>query len=157
MFELLLCRSQPEGAAEFADDVASCEARCYLDSMARQHWNSHPSVTQLLSPPSLATVRVLALLATDNIAHIERQHATGRREAAMREQTHLERVRDASAMHSLGQLRSDSDPSLAFSQAASKPASGAGCGFPAGPSTSLAALPADSHTQRSSWRWPSAP
>jgi hypothetical protein len=82
--------------------------RCFLGAIAQQHCVEHPSTEQLLSSKSMAQaqVRAMAMLAMDTIADIERQHATGRREASMREQTHLG-VQGGSALQILGQLRAE--------------------------------------------------
>ena len=45
------------------------------------------------------------MLASDNIANLERQHAGERRNSRIKEQTYLELVSDASAAHTLQQLR----------------------------------------------------
>ncbi len=104
LFKLILSDGQT-GAAEFEADARSCDRLCFLDPLAALHWQKFPSVPELLGAESVAHLQAMAIIAKDNISHVERQHATGRREAFTREQTHLELLCDSSAAHVLRNIR----------------------------------------------------
>ena len=97
--------SQLEGVEEFIRDARSCKNMCFLDPVFRNIWRRYPSKELLLSAGCKATIRAIQILAADNIANIERQHAGERRNSRLKEQTYLELVADASSAHVLQQLR----------------------------------------------------
>jgi hypothetical protein len=67
--ELLLNRGR-QGAEEFAEDMQYCKKQCFIDDIARAHWRAHPSIEQLAGLQSRAQVLAMAVVVTDNIAHI---------------------------------------------------------------------------------------
>ncbi len=116
LLKLILCDGEA-GAAEFEADARSCDRLCFLDPLAALHWQKFPSVPELVGAESVAHLQAIAIIAKDNISHIEREHAAGRREAGTREQTHLELLCDSSAAHVLRKIRAK-DSGVAFSHAA---------------------------------------
>ena len=91
----------------FAEEAQRCRRQCFLGELARLHWKRYPSVQALLSDAALVEINSMALLLTDNTALLEAEHAGGKRSARSREDTHLERIMDSSALRLVKQLVAD--------------------------------------------------
>ena len=80
-----------------------------LDPVSRDHVRRHGTVEELCGAESLAKLESQALFAPDTTSSVERGHSEVKRAQISKEQTHRERLRDASAARVLQRARAQSD------------------------------------------------
>jgi hypothetical protein len=96
---------ESDGIDEFIADVRTCPNMCFIDPVFRLIWKTFPSRQLLLSTGCVGITRAIQMVAPDIIGNVERQRAGESRNSGIQEQTYLELVCDASAAHTLQQLR----------------------------------------------------
>ena len=92
------------GIDECISDAGSCTNMCFIDPAFRLIWKTFPSRHSLLSTACVGITRRIQMVASDNVANVERQRAGERRNSRIKEQTYLELVPDARAAHTLQQF-----------------------------------------------------
>ena len=78
---------------------------CVIDPVFRLIWKLFPSRQLFFSAGCVGITRAIQMVASDKTASVEQQHAGERLNSRIKEQTYLELVSDASAAHTLQQLR----------------------------------------------------